>query len=127
MTQRDYYQVLGIPRAASPADVRAAYARLARHHHPDVVGALPARLHDVQEAYHCLADPARRAAHDRAIAEEERRHAARQRSIQRRLHGYDRRHPHAPPRPGRRWGWRSTVVLLVGVAVAARVSWTLLG
>jgi DnaJ-class molecular chaperone len=121
MTRRDYYQVLGVSRDASPGDVRTAYTRLAKRHHPDIAGDLPERLADIQQAYRCLADAGRRADHDRALAEDERRHFARQRSVQRRLHGYDRRHPHAPPRLPGHWRWPSMLIaaiLLIAVPVS---------
>ena len=125
MTGRDYYQVLGVARAATAGDIRAAYVRLSRRHHPDMEGQLPARLREVQQAYRCLSDEGRRAEHDRAILAGERLHAARQARVQRRLHGYDRRHPRHRPGPRRRWPWRR--LLAIGAAAAiAQLSWRLL-
>jgi molecular chaperone DnaJ len=64
---RDYYQVLGVPRRASPREIKAAYRRLARKHHPDVTGDDPhstERFKEITEAYECLGDPKRRRAYD---------------------------------------------------------------
>ncbi|HSB67343.1 MAG TPA: DnaJ domain-containing protein, partial [Anaerolineales bacterium] len=36
MAQRDYYEVLGMPRSASSEDIKAAFRKLARQYHPDV-------------------------------------------------------------------------------------------
>jgi DnaJ-class molecular chaperone len=127
MTQRNFYQVLGVERDAAPGEVRAAYTRLARRHHPDIAGELPERLRDIQQAYRCLSDAGRRAEHDRALVDDERRHFARQRSIQRRLQGYDRRHPQAPLRIRRRWRWQPMLVATIGVAVVVRLSVGLFG
>ncbi|MBK9181283.1 MAG: J domain-containing protein [Acidimicrobiales bacterium] len=68
-----HYEVLGLARGAEPAEVRAAYLRSARRHHPDVhAGADPAtrRWHEQQmrlvtQAWAVLGDPVRRAAYDR--------------------------------------------------------------
>lgn len=127
MRQRSFYQVLGIAPSASSAEVRAAYARLVKRHHPDIAGELPERLRTIQQAYRCLSDPAARAEHDRALAEEEHRHMARQFALQRRLRGYDRRHPHAPPHRDRRWGWRPALATAIGLALAVRLSIGLFG
>lgn len=108
MTQRDYYQLLGVPRDASSADIRAAYVRLARAHHPDHAGELPRRLGDVQRAYRCLSDPDQRARHDHLIAQAERAHFAQARRVRRRL----RRHDGRRPRPAPPVRWRP--ILMVG-------------
>jgi len=67
MTQRDYYEVLGVNRSASNEDLKAAFRRLARQYHPDVNDAPDAeeRFKEVNEAYAVLSDADRRAAYDR--------------------------------------------------------------
>jgi DnaJ-class molecular chaperone len=122
--QRDFYQVLGVGRAASIAEIRATYVRLVKRHHPDSSGDLPSRLRDVQQAYRCLADPALRAEHDRFIAASERAHRRRQQSIQRRLGRYDSRHPST--RALRRRHWRAILLVAIGVGMVARISLGLL-
>ena len=66
----DPYEILGISRDASQADVEAAYQRFA--HAPDLwVGTGPEReerLNRIQAAHRLLSDPGRRAAYDQAIA-----------------------------------------------------------
>ena len=64
---RDPYDVLEVARDASQEDIRRAYRRLARSHHPDVSKEPDAetRFKDISEAYDVLRDPERRAAYDR--------------------------------------------------------------
>lgn len=67
MTDRDYYEVLGVPKNASNEDLKSAFRRLARQYHPDVNSAPDAeeRFKEINEAYAVLSDTDRRAAYDR--------------------------------------------------------------
>jgi molecular chaperone DnaJ len=67
MTQRDYYEVLGVPRTASSDDLKGAFRRLARQYHPDVNKAPDSeeRFKEINEAYAVLSDDEKRAAYDR--------------------------------------------------------------
>lgn len=60
----DYYELLGIDRSASTADVKAAYRSLAKVMHPDA-GGTAGTFTMLRQAYETLRDPARRAAYDR--------------------------------------------------------------
>jgi curved DNA-binding protein len=64
---KDYYQIMGVDRDATAAQVKQAYRRLARKYHPDVSKEkdAEARFKDVGEAYEVLKDPEKRAAYDR--------------------------------------------------------------
>jgi molecular chaperone DnaJ len=67
MATRDYYQVLGLSRGASTADVKRTYRKLARKHHPDVNPgdkAAEARFKEITEAYEVLSDPEKRRRYD---------------------------------------------------------------
>jgi len=66
-SKRDYYDVLGVPRNASPDEVKKAFRQLARQYHPDVNNSsdAEARFKEVNEAYEVLGDPQKRAAYDR--------------------------------------------------------------
>jgi len=65
-TARDLYEVLGVSRDASSDDIKKAYRRLAREHHPDVNGdpAAEERFKEVTGAYEILSDPGKRARYD---------------------------------------------------------------
>jgi molecular chaperone DnaJ len=66
-TESDYYELLGVPRTASDADIKSAFRTLARELHPDVSSEpdADARFRDVAEAYEVLSDPERRSTYDR--------------------------------------------------------------
>jgi DnaJ-class molecular chaperone len=67
MEYRDYYQTLGVPRTASQAEIKKAYRKLARQHHPDRNpndAAAERRFKDVNEANEVLSDPAKRQRYD---------------------------------------------------------------
>jgi molecular chaperone DnaJ len=64
---RDYYEVLGVDRAASEQEVKKAFRRLARELHPDVNAHDPAaeeKFKEAAEAYEVLSDPQRRRTYD---------------------------------------------------------------
>jgi molecular chaperone DnaJ len=67
MAQRDYYEILGVPRNASADELKAAFRRLARQYHPDVNNEPDAeeRFKELNEAYAVLSDPDKRSAYDR--------------------------------------------------------------
>ncbi|MGE3066754.1 MAG: molecular chaperone DnaJ [Hyphomicrobiaceae bacterium] len=67
MAKRDYYEVLGLSRGASEQDVKSAFRRLAKEHHPDKNPGDKASEHkfkELNEAYEVLKDPQRRSAYD---------------------------------------------------------------
>jgi curved DNA-binding protein len=64
---KDYYSVLGVPRTASPAEVKKAFRKLAREHHPDAKPgdtAAERRFKEINEANEVLSDPAKRRQYD---------------------------------------------------------------
>ena len=68
MAKRDYYELLGIARAASDQEIKAAFRRLAKECHPDRCNGdttSEQRFKEVNEAYEALKDPQKRAAYDR--------------------------------------------------------------
>lgn len=66
-TQRDYYEVLGVPRTASGTEIKRAFRRLARELHPDVSAEPDAqeRFREVVEAYEVLSKSETRELYDR--------------------------------------------------------------
>jgi len=68
MAQRDYYEVLGVSRGASEAEIKRAYRQLAMKWHPDRNPGDPtaeAKFKEINQAYEVLKDPQKRAAYDR--------------------------------------------------------------
>ncbi len=66
--KRDYYEVLGLARDASIGEIKKAYRRLARKHHPDVNpddAEAEHRFKEVNEAYQVLSEPEKREIYDR--------------------------------------------------------------
>src|SRR6266852_4194322 len=64
---QDYYQALGVERDAGADDIRKAYRKLARKHHPDLNPgdkAAEDRFKKVQEAYDVLSDPKKKQMYD---------------------------------------------------------------
>jgi curved DNA-binding protein len=66
-TFRDYYQTLGVARDATPDEIKKAFRKLARVHHPDVAKdkkAGEAKFKEINEAYEVLGDPEKRKKYD---------------------------------------------------------------
>lgn len=64
---KDYYKTLGVSRDASQDDIRKAFRKLAREHHPDVAkdkARAEEKFKEVNEAYEVLGDPAKRQKYD---------------------------------------------------------------
>lgn len=66
--EKDYYAVLGVPRNASPEDVKKAYRKLAQRYHPDTAkgdATAEERFKEVSAAYDVLGDDKKRTEYDR--------------------------------------------------------------
>jgi len=64
---KDYYGILGVARTASDADIKKAFRKLAREHHPDVAKdkkRAEEKFKEINEAYEVLGDPAKRKKYD---------------------------------------------------------------
>ncbi len=66
---KDYYEVLGVPRDASPEQIKRAYRKLAMKYHPDVADTADAadKFKEIGEAYEVLHDANKRAMYDRGV------------------------------------------------------------
>jgi len=67
MAKRDYYEVLGVIKSASPEEIKKAYRKLALKYHPDRNKgdkAAEAKFKEAGEAYHVLSDKERKTNYD---------------------------------------------------------------
>jgi DnaJ-class molecular chaperone len=67
MDFKDYYSMLGVAKTAGQKDIKAAYRKLARRHHPDVNQgdtSAEGRFKEINEAYEVLGDPDKRKKYD---------------------------------------------------------------
>lgn len=67
MTKRDYYEALEVEKTASGPEIKKAYRKLAKTHHPDLNSKQGSaeRFKEIAEAYEILSDPDKRAQYDR--------------------------------------------------------------
>ena len=78
---KDYYAILGVPRDASAEDIKKAFRKLARKHHPDVAKdkkAAEEKFKEINEANEVLGDPEKRRKYDQLGMDWENPHAGRQ-------------------------------------------------
>src|ERR1700712_4283436 len=67
MDFKDYYATLGVPKTATQKEVKQAFRKMARKHHPDVNPgdkSAESRFKDINEAYEVLGDPGKRKKYD---------------------------------------------------------------
>lgn len=64
MAKRDYYEVLGVPKSASPDEIKRAYRKLAVKHHPDKTGGDDSKFKELSEAYSVLSNPKQKEQYD---------------------------------------------------------------
>ena len=66
MADKNYYDILGVSKNASPDEIKSAYRKLAKKYHPDVNKEPGAdeKFKEVNEAYECLSDPTKKSNYD---------------------------------------------------------------
>ena len=66
MEKRDYYEILGVDKKASSAEIKKAYRKLVKKYHPDVnkESGAEEKFKEIQEAYETLSDESKRSAYD---------------------------------------------------------------
>lgn len=64
MTQRDYYEILGVGKSASDDEIKKAFRKLAVKYHPDKEGGDEAKFKEASEAYEVLKDKQKRQRYD---------------------------------------------------------------
>jgi curved DNA-binding protein len=72
MDYKDYYKVLGVSKSASAKEIKAAYRKLARKHHPDLNAGnkqAEGRFKEINEAHEVLSDPDKRKRYDQLGAD----------------------------------------------------------
>src|SRR5690349_16738038 len=62
--EKDYYKVLGVPETATDKEIRRAYRKLAKEHHPDSNPGHEDRFKEISAAYDVLSDDEKRKAYD---------------------------------------------------------------
>jgi len=94
---KDYYIILGLPKAASKNRIKQAYRQKAKAHHPDKCSTSENRqkFMEAKEAYDTLSDDTRRAEYDRALKRQQDRHGVTVNTS--RKGGFSRRKPGGAP------------------------------
>jgi molecular chaperone DnaJ len=64
MAKRDYYDVLGVGKSASPDEIKKAFRKAAIEHHPDKQGGSEEKFKEINEAYEVLGNPDKRKRYD---------------------------------------------------------------